>query len=36
LSGVSHVLCVRIIADTEYRINAVMQELALTRNEAVR
>lgn len=36
LQGVSHVLRVRVLADDEYRINAVMRELGLTREKAKR
>ena len=34
LSGVSHVLRVRVLADEEYRIRAVMQKLGLVREKA--
>jgi cytidylate kinase len=36
LRGISHVLRVRVLADHEYRINAVMRELGLTRDKAER
>ena len=35
LAGVSHVIRVRVIADMEYRIDAVMRRLNLTRSEAI-
>jgi len=34
LSGVSHMLRVRVLADEEYRIRAVMQKLGLVRQKA--
>jgi len=36
LRGVSHVLRVRVLADDEYRINAVMRKLGLTQDKARR
>jgi cytidylate kinase len=36
LSGISHVLCVRLIAPLAYRIAAVMERRQLTREDAVR
>jgi cytidylate kinase len=36
LRGISHVMRVRVIADDEYRINAVMRDLGLTRPKARR
>ena len=35
LSGISHVLRVRVIADMEYRINAAMERMNLKRDEAI-
>lgn len=35
LSGVSHVIRVRIIADTEYRIRSAMERQGLSRDEAI-
>ncbi len=35
LDGVAHVLRVRVIADMGYRINAVMEQLGIDRNEAI-
>jgi len=36
LRGISHVLRVRVLAEDEYRINAVMRDLGLTRDKAQR
>jgi len=35
LSGISHVLRVRVIADMEYRIKAAMERMSLKRDEAI-
>ena len=34
LTGVSHVICIRVIADMEYRIRAAMEQLEVDREEA--